>query len=294
MPFLGELSALLTAGLWTGSALVFTAATVRAGSLGVNVTRLLLAAVYLGVFIVLMGFDVRATAAQILLLSVSGIIGFAFGDSFLFRAFRDVGPRITMLIMSTAPAIAAILAYILLDETLSSWGIAGILVTLGGIAIVVLERNEGDDTPLEWQGILYAVLAATGQGVGLIFAKMAFVQGEMNGFVATLVRVLAALVVMVPIGISAARTSDTFRVLRTDRGALGLTAVGAVLGPFLGVSFSLIAVAHTNVGIAATIMATVPILMLPPIHFLYKEKLSWKAIGGAVVAVAGVAILFLR
>ena len=295
MPFVGELSALLTAALWSGSALLFAAATARAGSLPVNVARLLLATVYLVLLIAIAGFDVRMTTSQAVYLCVSGVIGLAIGDSFLFNAFREVGPRITMLIMSTAPAIAALMAYLLLRESLSLYGVAGIVVTLIGVAIVVLERNpNAPHTPVAWRGVLFAIIAAAGQGVGLIFAKMAFLEGEMNGFVATLVRILGSLVVMLPIGIVAARSSDAFRGIRTDRRAAALTALGAVLGPFLGISFSLIAVANTSVGIAATIMATVPILMLPLVHYIYAEKLSWKAMTGAVVAVAGVAVLFLR
>jgi drug/metabolite transporter (DMT)-like permease len=295
MPLAGELSALLTAGLWAGSALVFAEATARAGSMPVNLARLLLATLYLGILIAVMGFSMRISSSQAVFLCISGVIGLAIGDSFLFNAFRELGPRITMLIMSTAPAVAALLAYILLHETLSLYGIIGILVTLAGIAMVVLERNpNAPRTPIAWRGVLFASIAAAGQGVGLIFAKMAFLEGEINGFVATLIRILGSLVVMLPIGFVAARSSKAFNTLLTDRRAFVLTAVGAVLGPFLGISFSLIAVAYTSVGVAATIMATVPILMLPLVHFIHKEKLSWKAVMGAVIAVAGVAVLFLR
>ena len=111
---------------------------------------------------------------------------------------------------------------------------------------------------------------------------------------ATMVRILASLIIMIPLGVAESRSSDSFRALRTDRRALWLTALGAVLGPFLGISFSLIAVAHTDVGVAAAIMATVPIMMLPLVRIFYREQLTWKAIGGAFLAVVGVAILFLR
>lgn len=294
MPYVGEISALATAAFWSGSAVVFAAATARAGAIPVNVGRLILAALYLGILIPVMGFDARLSMTQTCLLALSGLVGLAFGDSFLFKAFGELGARVTMLIMSTSPAVAALLAWILLHETLSPYGILGILVTLAGVALVVAGGDGGAPAPFAWRGVTFAVLAAVGQGVGLIFAKMAFIEGEVNGFVATLVRICASLLVMVPLGIAESRASGAFRVFRTDRRALGLTALGAILGPFLGISFSLIAVAHTDVGIAATIMATVPILMLPLVHFVYRERLSWRAVAGAVIAVGGVAILFLR
>jgi drug/metabolite transporter (DMT)-like permease len=294
MPYLGEVSALVTAAFWSCSAIVFSAATVRAGAIPVNVARLLLAALYLALLIPVMGFEVRLSSGQAGLLALSGVIGLAFGDSFLFKAFGELGARITMLIMSTSPAVAALLAWLVLHENLSFWGIIGILGTLAGVAVVVIGRSAGPAVAFAWRGVTFAVLAAIGQGVGLIFAKMAFIEGPINGFVATLVRILASLVIMIPLGVAESRSLDSFRVFRTDRRAFGLTALGALLGPFLGISFSLIAVAHTDVGVAATIMATVPILMLPLVRVFYRERLSWKAIGGAFLAVGGVAILFLR
>ena len=294
MPYVGEISALATAAFWSGSAIVFSAATARADAIPVNVARLVLAAIYLGILIPVMGYDIRLSATQTGLLALSGVVGLAFGDSFLFKAFGELGARVTMLIMSTSPAFAALLAWIVLHETLSPYGVLGILVTLAGVAVVVTGSNGGPPLPFAWRGVTFAVLAAIGQGVGLIFAKMAFLEGEVNGFVATFVRICASLVIMVPLGIAESRASGAFRIFRTDPGALGLTALGALLGPFLGISFSLVAVAHTDVGIAATIMATVPILMLPLVRIVYRERLSGKAIAGAVLAVGGVAILFLR
>jgi drug/metabolite transporter (DMT)-like permease len=294
MPYMGEVSALVTAAFWSLSAIVFSAATVRAGAIPVNVARLVIAALYLLVLVPFLGPGVRLSVSQIGLLALSGVIGLAFGDSFLFKAFGELGARVTMLIMSTSPAVAALLAWLLLRETLSFRGILGILVTLAGVAVVVTGKNASPAVPFGWRGVAFAVLAAIGQGVGLIFAKMAFIEGEINGFVATLVRILASLVIMIPLGVAESRSAGSFRVFRTDRRALGLTALGAVLGPFLGISFSLIAVAHTDVGVAAAIMATVPILMLPLVRMVYRERLTWIAIGGAFLAVGGVAILFLR
>ncbi|HUI65376.1 MAG TPA: DMT family transporter [Bacteroidota bacterium] len=291
---IGELSALLTAVFWTLSASVFASATVRAGSVAVNVVRLVIAAVYLAIWISISGAAITLSTSQVVALGVSGVIGLAFGDSFLFRAFHEIGARVTMLIMATSPAVAAVLAYLFLHESLSLLGSLGILVTLVGIGVVVMEGGRENASSVSWRGVFFAVLASIGQGTGLIFAKAAFVEGPIDGFVATLVRIAASLVIMVPVGMVASRSTSGFHVLRTDRRALGLTAVGALFGPFFGITFSLIAVANTGVGVAATLMSTVPILMLPLVHFVNKERLSWRAISGAFVAVAGVAILFLR
>ncbi|HTY57655.1 MAG TPA: DMT family transporter [Bacteroidota bacterium] len=294
MPYTGELSALLTADFWSFSAVVFASATARAGAIPVNVARLVLAALYLALLLPVLGPGLRLSGAQVGLLAASGVIGLAFGDSFLFKAFGELGPRVTMLIMSTSPAFAACLAWVVLGERLSARGLCGILITLAGVAVVVTGKPAGDHPRPAWRGIWWGVLASVGQGSGLIFAKMAFNEGEINGFMATLVRILASLVVMIPLGVAESKSTGAFGIFRKDPGSFGLTALGALLGPFLGISFSLIAIAHTDVGVAATIMATVPILMLPLVRIMYREHLTPKAVGGAFLAVAGVALLFLR
>jgi drug/metabolite transporter (DMT)-like permease len=69
--------------------------------------------------------------------------------------------------------------------------------------------------------------------------------------------------------------------------------LGAFFGPFLGVSFSLLAIKYADTGIAATIMALVPVLIIPPSMIIYKEKVTLKEAAGAILAVGGVAMFFL-
>lgn len=296
MPFIGELSAFLTACLWSCGAIVFAAATKRVGSFQVNVTRLILATMELVLLIAVLQLNVHLSSTQILNLSLSGVIGLTLGDTFLFKAFQEIGARVSMLIMSVAPAIAALLAYFVLGETLSLVGVLGIGITVAGVSIVVLDRSAdaSQRVALTTSGIVYGALAAVGQGAGLIFAKLAFRESEVNGFVATAVRIIASLIVLLPIAMLTKRYKNPVRMFSEDSRAFLLTAIGSIFGPFLGISFSLIAIEHTSVGVAATVMALVPILMLPLVRIIYKEKLTWRAILGAFTAVAGVAVLFLR
>ncbi len=296
MPFLGEISALLTAVCWSGSSIAFATATNKIGSVQVNISRLILATILLFVTILAAGVSVSLSSLQVFYLVISGFIGLVFGDTYLFKSYQEIGPRLSMLIMSSAPAISAVLAYFFLGEILPAWGIAGIIVTIAGIVFVVLERPEISSSKytISKTGLVYGFLGALGQGVGLIFAKLAFDQGAINGFVATFVRVASSMIVYLPLGFLTHRYFNPVKIFSQQKKTFGFTLLGAVLGPYLGITFSLIAVANTKVGIAAALMATVPILMLPLVRYIYRESLSWKAIAGAFVAVAGVAILFLR
>ncbi|RJQ58821.1 MAG: hypothetical protein C4517_14080, partial [Stygiobacter sp.] len=132
-----------------------------------------------------------------------------------------------------------------------------------------------------------------GQAVGLIFAKFAFNQGEINGFVATFFRVSSALLILYPIVHFTKHYVTPVKVFRANKKGLVFTIIGSFIGPYLGITFSLISISHAKIGIASTIMATVPILMLPLVRYYYKEKLSWISILGAFIAVGGIGMLFL-
>jgi len=296
MYYIGETCALLTACCWSGSALAFSAATLRVGPIRLNVTRLLMAGVLLFVTVVLAGVDVHLSSSQLRNLAVSGIVGLVLGDTFLFKSYEIIGARLSMLIMSVAPAIGAILAYVMLGEVMGFMGVIGMIVTLLGIAIVVLERHEVivGMHGLRSLGIFYGFLAAAGQGAGLVLAKMAFNEGSVNGFVASLIRITAAVIVIFPLARLAGEYNNPVGIYSKDRRALWLTFLGSFLGPFLGITLSLVSVTYTTVGIAATLMAIVPILMLPLVKYVMKERVTWRALAGAVVAVGGVALLFLR
>ncbi|MGA7722462.1 MAG: DMT family transporter [Ignavibacteriaceae bacterium] len=296
MQFIGELCALATAFCWSAGSFAFTAAAKRLGSIQLNINRLILALIFLSITIAALGLSFQLSGTQIFYLAVSGVIGFVFGDTFLFKAFQYIGARISMLLMSLSPIISGLLAFFFLNEVISGWGIFGIIVTLVGVALVIVERKETPDSKYKKSkvGIIYGLLGSLGQAGGLIFAKAAFNAGEINGFVATFIRIAGSIIILLPIVLLTHRYKNPVLIFSRDLKALRSTVLGTILGPYLGVTFSLIAVEHTKVGIAATLMSTMPIIMLPIARYVYKEKLNWQAVTGAFLAVAGVSILFLK
>lgn len=292
--YLGELSALLTAFLWSGTSLAFSAAAEKIGSLQLNINRMIFAAVFLILTIVIMGYKFDLTVTQYRNLVISGVIGLVIGDTFLFKSYRIIGARISMLLMALSPAMSALLAFVFLDEKISFLGIIGIIITTSGIALVILDRKSGSKYKITVMGIIYGLLGAMGQAGGLIFAKFAFEEGHITGFIATFIRVSSAAIILLPVLMLIRKYKNPFSLFNKERSALGITLIGTILGPYLGITFSLIAIENTKVGIAATLMSTMPIIMLPMIRFIYKEKLFWRSITGAILAVAGIAMIFLR
>ncbi|MDC3954633.1 DMT family transporter [Polyangium jinanense] len=297
---LGEIAALGTALCWTASSLAFAAAGRRMGSLSLNLVRLVLAFVFLGLYNFArrgLPLPLDASAEAWGWLFVSGLVGFVFGDMCLFRAFLLIGPRVAMLVMSLAPPMAAVLGWLVLGERISSLGIAGMIVTLVGVAIVVRERTDLTNTAgtgpkgESGKGVLLALGGATGQAVGLVLSKIGM--KTYDPFAATQIRIIAGIV-----GFSFLFTFIQWwgraAVAVRDRTALGFAALGAIAGPFVGVSLSLLSIQHTETGVAATIMATTPVLLIPAVILVHKEYVSLRAILGALVAVSGVALLCIR
>jgi len=292
---IGEIAALATALFWSFATIFFTFGSKKVGVIQLNIDRLFFASIYLFTTICIAGIHPHINEKQLLLLILSAIAGLVLGDSFLFKAFAEIGPRLSLLIMSFAPPLSAILAFIFLGEILNIWAIIGIAVTTFGVFLVILERDEDNKLTInnKW-GFFWALLGMLGQAVGLIFAKAALKEADIHPFIASFTRIFSAFIIMLPLGYLTKRYKFGYSSYRGIPKAIFAPTIGAILGPYLGITLSLIAIQHTKVGIASTLMSTTPILMLPISHYFLKEKLNWQSIVGAFIAVLGVAILFLK
>ncbi len=228
-------------------------------------------------------------------LSVSGIIGLSLGDAFLFQAYREIGARLGLLLLSLAPIFGAVIAWVFFGQALSLLQMAGIVVTLGGIFWVVLVRpEEGNEQvrKVTGRGVLFGILASLGQATGLVLSQQGMT-GDFSPFAGTLMRMIAAFVTLWIMASLQRQAGITVESMRRHPKVLGWVAFGALFGPVIGVSASLLAVQHAEIGVASTLMALPPVLMLPISYFIFKERFGWQAIAGTVVAMAGVAVLFL-
>lgn len=291
---LGELAALGTASCWAVTSLVFAEASRRIGPLRVNLLRLPMALALLSLGLVLGDRPfAEVTPARVGLLTASAVMGLVLGDLAFFAALRRLGARVTSLLMALAPLFAAVGGAITLGEVPGAVGFAGIALTLAGVAWVVAERRrDGAPGGLDLPGVALGVVGAAGQGFGIVLAKLGMA-GVMAPLTATWIRILTAgLAIWLLTGLTG--RFGTLAVRSSLRRAGGYVAAGAFFGPFLGVWLSLVAAKLTDVGIAATIMATSPVLIIPLVAFTEGYRPSFRAVLGTVVAVVGVALLFSR
>lgn len=301
---LGEYAALLTAIFWTITALAFEKASRKVGSLSVNIIRLTMALFFLGFYTLFsrgMFLPLDATGFQWLWLSLSGLVGFVLGDYFLFKSYEVISARISMLIMALAPPIAALMSWIALDEILTAKQGLGMLLTFGGIALVILKRevntDENQDStrkkvrlnyPLV--GLLLAFGGAVGQAGGLVLSKIGMQDYDVVS--AVQIRVITGIVGFVFMFLFLNRWNSLYAAVK-DPVAMKKITLGAVFGPFLGVTFSLLSIRYTSTGVASAIMSIVPVIIIAPAILIFKEKFNAKEIIGALITVGGVMLFFL-
>jgi drug/metabolite transporter (DMT)-like permease len=307
---LGEIISLIVAASWTVTALFADKASHRLGSMTANVLRLCMAVVFLALLLwVTIGhpYPVYADGKAWMWLALSALVGYVFGDWCLFNCYLSIGARFGQLLMTLAPPMAAIAGWMLLGESLSWKSLIAMVVTLTGIGISILSRGEGHTVKLTLplKGILLGVGAGVGQGVGLVLSKIgmthytaalpADVPGAMETmlpFASTMIRAIVG-----SLGFLAlmALQKDLRRLKTAVHDATGMryALIMTLFGPVLGVSLSLMAVKYTNAGIASTLMALTPVLILIPYAFIYKQKIRPREILGVTVSMVGVALFFL-
>ncbi|WP_340111049.1 DMT family transporter [Maribellus mangrovi] len=298
----GEIAGVLTAVFWTITALAFESAGKKVGSLAVNLIRLVIAFFLVGIYSwITRGFffPTDATLFNWKWLAFSGLVGFVIGDLLLFESYLFIGARVAMLLMALAPPFAAFIGWLMLGEVLTPMNWLGMAITMSGIVLVILKREKSEEngtiikklkSNYSLPGILLALGGALGQAAGLVISKKGM--GDYDAFSATQIRVLTGIVGFAVLFFFIKRWPRVWTALR-NKSAMKRISLGAFFGPFLGVSFSLLAVQHTQTGIAATLMAIVPVLIIGPAVVIFHEKVNWKEIVGAIITVGGVALFFL-
>ncbi len=298
---MGETAALVTAICWALSSVFFTAASKDAGSIPVNRMRLVFAVFLLLIVHTFMTgqlIPLEAESYRWFWLGLSGIVGLVLGDTFLFEAFILIGNRLGTLLMAAVPMISSLGAWMFLSEQLSLTAWLGMVLCTLGIIIVVMERNNGSTSETAHEkkrfllGILCAIGGAAGQAGGLILAKKGLAD-NFPSISGVMIRMLIAMIFIWVLTILMGQAKQSLvKVFSSSKTILNITA-GSIVGPFLGVWLSQIAVQLTYVGVASTLMALTPIIMLPISKWYYKENVSYRALIGTTIALAGVVIIFI-
>ena len=304
MTYLGEFISIGVAFSWTATALLSEFGSKRLGNLTLNVLRMALALLF---SVVLFWFAVGTPFPPIGSIEacgwmlLSGIVGYVIGDFCLFQCYIIIGSRYGQLFMTLAPLAAALMAWITLGQQMTPISIVAMFVTLIGIGISILGRGEHHKVSLKLplNGVLFAIGAALCQGIGLVLSKIGmdhYDTGTMPDwlipFSANFLRCIAGIVGFAFLQYFHEGFSPLRKAMQDSKGMIVATAT-TIFGPFVGVGFSLMAVQYTNAGIASTLMALTPIIIILPSYWLFHQKITWRSVLGAVISVLGVSLFFM-
>lgn len=308
MQYLGEMISIGVAFSWTATALLSEMGSKRMGNVTLNFTRMAIALIFSAIlFWIVTGTPLPAKASidAYLWMMLSGLVGYVIGDFCLFQCYIIIGSKFGQLFMTLAPITAAIMAWITLGQELRATAMLAMAVTLIGIAITVMGRGDNNhklSLKLPLNGVLFAIGAAVCQGVGLVLSKIGMnhyeasmatpCQGWILPFYANVFRCIAGIVGFALL----LKFREGFSSLRkniTDRTSMTVATLTTIFGPFVGVGCSLLAVQYTSAGIASTLMALTPIIIILPAWLLFKQPITMKSVIGALISVAGVSLFFL-
>ena len=310
MQHLGEIISLVVALSWTVTAMFADRASHRLGSMTANVMRLVLATVFLAAILWIGAghpYPVYADGKTWIWLAASALVGYVFGDYCLFNCYLSIGARFGQLFMTLAPPMAAVAGFFILGETLTWKSALAMCVTLAGIAISILAKGEGHQVhlTLPLKGILLGLGAGIGQGVGLVLSKVGMehyagiipsdapaAMGSLLPFASTMIRAIVGGTGFLALMALQKRTGE-LRVAAHDGKGLVYILIMTLFGPVLGVSLSLMAVRYTSVGIASTLMALTPVLIMIPYALVYHQRIKVREVIGVAVSMTGVAMFFL-
>ena len=297
--------------LWTATALFANEASRRIGAMSTNLFRMVLSSILLaGLLWIVIGhpYPAFADGKTWLWMGLSALVGYVFGDFCLFNSYVVIGARFGQLFMTLAPVFAAFAGWILLGETLSWKSVLAMGVTLSGIALSILNRSQDGHhltLRLPLKGILLGIGAGMGQGVGLVLSKIGMQHYEAAlpatapaafdwamPFASTMIRSLTGAVGFF-VWMALLRQLPQLRAAVHNRRGMQFTGLTTLFGPFIGVSLSLMAVQYARAGIASTLMALTPVLIILPYSMIYKQKITPKEILGVTVSMIGVALFFL-
>ena len=299
MEKLGALAAFATACFWSMSAIFFENATKRAGALAVNFWKVTFALGFLTVAAVLgrgMPLPTDASLHAWIYLSISGLLGFVIADYFLLNAYMLIGSRTTVVFQAITPLFTAFFAFVFLGERMEILSLLFMAVVIAGILIVVLSRRNGPeaakaDRSTMMKGYIFAFLSTLFQASSMICSKLGL--GGYSAISGTQIRIITAIAGFGLQALILRRRKEVFVKPLKEGKIVRLLLLGAIFGPFLGVTCSLFALQNTAAGTASTLIALTPVLIIPPSIIILKQKLKPAEALGAAIAVLGAALFFL-
>lgn len=282
--------ALFSAFLWALVPIIYKKLGDDVAPIGINLGKGLIACIFFGALFLFSDHE-PINNQTLILLGISGILGISLGDTFYFESLMRLGPRLSLIITMLIPVVTMLLAITMLHETFSLLSWIGIFLTLSGVFLVLWDGSPAERQHNWKSGIIYGVLTVVCCASGIIFTKMVLV--STSALKATFIRQLSGTAGLLCWGLVGFEAKAWLKPFYNDVTLFKRLIVASFFGTFLGTWLCVLALKHADAGIATILNSTSPIFILPLSFFILKEEITFRAVVGSFVAVAGAGFIFL-
>jgi drug/metabolite transporter (DMT)-like permease len=288
---MGELLALLTALIWAAAVILLKRSGESVPPFALNLFRVTVSSVLLlpTAFLAGQASVTSASLSDILLLVASGAIGVAISDTLFHASLNRIGAGISAIIDCLYSPLTVLLAFLALNERLSTLQLVGLALVLGGVFAAARHEPPHGVAPRQVAvGVVWGVLAMVALAVGIVIAKPVLDRSTLLW--AATVRQVGCLAVMLPVALLSRRRAQILGALRPSSVWLH-SLPGAVLGSYLGLICWIGGLKYTKVGVAAILnqSSTIYILILAAIFL--KEPFTRRKLLASLVALAGIILV---
>ncbi|GAD90146.1 hypothetical protein VHA01S_033_00470 [Vibrio halioticoli NBRC 102217] len=290
-----EWLALAAAFLWAISSLISVKPARHLGPFAYSRWRMGCTAVMLTAMAFITGGWSTVSSVHVTPMALSGLIGIFIGDTALFACMNRMGPRRAGLLFSCHAVFSAVIGYWLFNEKWQGMELLGAILVFSGVVIAIFfgRKQTGQH---DWEAIQgkmnisigIGLLAALCQALGGIIAKPVM-QTDIDPIAASAIRMITAFVAHSLFLACGAKQAKA--VNRINLKIFAITALNGFLAMAVGMTLILYALQEGNVGMVALLSSTTPIMILPLLWFITKQRPNRYAWYGAILAVVGTGLI---
>jgi drug/metabolite transporter (DMT)-like permease len=290
----GQLLGLVIALCWAQNSLVYSYVGRSVGSKTVAHIRLWIAVpMAFAVHLLFTGtwFPLGLPTEVYVSLIISGVLGFFIADVLIFQSYVELGPRETLVIMTSSPIFTAVISRLTVGEVLSVLQTLGILVTVAGVILVIYSDRRGTAKHVSVKGILIAFGGSLTQAVAMVSARAGMID-QVHPVSGNLLRMSAGFIGLIIYALVRGEFINDFKRMSSMK-HISLISSAAFAGPVLAIALTLYAITLAPTGVITAITQISPILLLPIERFVFKRKITTASLAGTIVAIGGTLILVL-
>ncbi len=287
---LGILGALGSAATWALICILAQSLSGRLTSAGINAFRALA-----GGLVVLVGALAAGYGAEIvtmplwvaLTLWASILIGYAGGDTIFFLGMQHLGVTRAHTLSMVHPLMSTMAGIAIFGEVMSVTRAAGVLLVVGGLALIVTGQAEGggDGSRTVRQGIALVLVAAVAWTVGSVMLKPPL--QVVSPVTATAIRspLVGAALWLTP------WARGTWRTVRLTRGREAFVLAAICLLSALSPILYTFGIKHAGVAVGSVLSTTSPLFTSPLEILVLGRRPTRRTVLGAVTTVFGIALM---